>query len=100
MEKLELRNIKDLYKLRIRQLSGYILSLIHICCVSMSAALAFMLHECGYSTVYVAHDSEHAWVELNGRVYDALFARAKDYNKYYNLSYSNFSCHPVDKRKI
>ena len=63
-------------------------------------ALAFMLHECGYSTVYVAHDSEHAWVELNGRVYDALFARAKDYNKYYNLSYSNFSCHPVDKRKI
>lgn len=24
MEKLELRNIKDLYKLRIRQLSGYI----------------------------------------------------------------------------
>lgn len=70
------------------------------CCVSMSAALAFMLHECGYSTVYVVHDSEHAWVELNGRVYDALFARAKDYNKYYNLSYGNFSCHPVDKRKI
>lgn len=36
-----------------------------------------MLHEAGYKTVYVAHDSEHAWVELNGKVYDALFARAK-----------------------
>lgn len=70
------------------------------CCVSESAALAFLLHEAGYKDVYVAHDSEHAWVELNGKVYDALFARAKDYNKYYNLSYKNYNCHPVDKRKI
>ena len=70
------------------------------CCVSESAALAFMLHEAGYKTVYVAHDSEHAWVELNGKVYDALFARAKDYKKYFNLSYSNYNCHAVDKRKI
>ncbi len=71
-----------------------------VCCVSESAALAFLVHEAGYKTVYVAHDSSHAWMELNGRVYDALFARAKDYNKYYNLSYSNYNCHPVDKRKI
>ena len=37
------------------------------CCVSESAALAFLVHEAGYKTVYVAHDSEHAWVELNGK---------------------------------
>lgn len=70
------------------------------CCVSESAALAFLVHEAGYKNVYVAHDSEHAWMELNGKVYDALFARSKDYKKYYNLSYGNYNCHPVDKRKI
>ena len=70
------------------------------CCVSESAALAFLVHEAGYKNVYVAHDSSHAWMELNNRVYDALFARAKDYNKYYNLSYGNYNCHPIDKRKI
>lgn len=70
------------------------------CCVSEAAALAFLVHECGYKTVYVAHDSEHAWMELNGKVYDTLFARSKDYEKYYNLSYSNYNCHAIDKRKI
>ena len=50
-------------------------------------------------TVYVAHDTEHAWMELNGKVYDTLFARAKDYEKY-GLSYKNYSCWAVDKRKI
>lgn len=70
------------------------------CCVSEAAALAFMVHECGYKTVYVAHDTEHAWMELGGKVYDTLFARSKDYEKYYNLSYSKYNCHAVDKRKI
>lgn len=70
------------------------------CCVSEAAALAFLVHESGYKTVYVAHDTEHAWMELNGKVYDTLFARAKDYEKYYGLSYKNYSCWAVDKRKI
>lgn len=39
-------------------------------------------------------------MELNGKVYDTLFARAKDYEKYYGLSYKNYSCWAVDKRKI
>lgn len=70
------------------------------CCVSEAAALAFLVHECGYKTVYVAHDTSHAWMELDGKVYDVLFARAKDYKKYYALSYSGYNCHAVDKRKI
>ena len=70
------------------------------CCVSEAAALAFLVNECGYRNVYVAHDTEHAWMELDKKVYDTLFARAKDYEKYYALSYSNYNCHAVDKRKI
>lgn len=70
------------------------------CCVSESSALAFMLHEAGYKTVYVCHDSEHAWVELNGLVYDALFARAKSWSKYYACTYKDFKLYPVGKRKI
>lgn len=70
------------------------------CCVSQSSALAFMVHECGYKNVYVVHDTGHAWMELKGRVYDALFAKAKDYEKFYNLPYKDYGCHIVDKRKI
>lgn len=70
------------------------------CCVSESAALAFMLHEAGYKKVYVCHDTSHAWVELNGLVYDALFARAKSWSKYYGCTYKSFGLHAVGKRKI
>ena len=70
------------------------------CCVSQSSALAFMAHECGYKTVYVVHDTGHAWMEINGKVYDALFAKAKDYEKYYGLLYKDYGCHAVDRRKI
>ena len=70
------------------------------CCVSESSALAFLFHEIGYKDVYVCHDTSHAWVEMNGRVYDNLFSKAKDFWKYYNATYESFGLHPVDKRKI
>ena len=70
------------------------------CCVSESSALAFLFHECGYPTVYVCHDTEHAWVELNGRVYDPLFAEARSFDKYYNVSYTQYQLHPAGKRLI
>ena len=70
------------------------------CCVSESSALAFLFHEIGYKDVYVCHDTSHAWVEMEGRVYDNLFSKAKDFWKYYNATYESFGLHPVDKRKI
>lgn len=70
------------------------------CCISQSCALAFMVHECGYKKVYICHDGDHAWMELNGRVYDALFARIKSYDKYYNGSYKSVHLTPVVKIKI
>lgn len=69
-------------------------------CVSGAAAVAFLFHECGCKTVYVCHDTEHAWVEYNGGVYDPLFARVKNFNKYYNGSYKNVGLWVTDKRKI
>lgn len=70
------------------------------CCVSEASALAFMFHECGYKTVYVACDTGHAWVELDGRVYDPLFAEARGFDRYYNVSYSSYGLYAVLKRKI
>lgn len=70
------------------------------CCVAESSALAFLFHECGYRNVYVCHDTEHAWVELNGKVYDNLFSEAKDFWKYYGCSYEGYSCHPAQRIKI
>ena len=70
------------------------------CCVSNSAALAFLAHECGYETVYVAHDTGHAWTEIDGKVYDTLFAEVKSYKKYFGGSYKTAGLYRVDRRKI
>ena len=51
------------------------------CCVSEACAFAFLAHECGY-TSYVCDDTAHAWTEIDGRVYDTLFAQAKSYSNY------------------
>ncbi|HCT92394.1 MAG TPA: hypothetical protein DF613_13620 [Lachnospiraceae bacterium] len=59
-------------------------------CVSESAALAFLFHECGYEDVYICHDSEHAWVETVDRVFDPLFAEARKYSRYYNVTYKAY----------
>ncbi len=70
------------------------------CCVSMSSAFAYLAKECGYSKVYLCDDSEHAWVEIGGKVYDVLFARAKSYDKYFNSTYKTAKLVKVNKLKI
>ncbi len=70
------------------------------CCVSEAAATAFLFHECGCKTVYVATDTGHAWVELNGRVYDPLFAEARGFSNYYNRPYAGYGMYAVVKHKI
>lgn len=70
------------------------------CCVSEASATAFLFHECGCKTVYVATDTGHAWVELNGRVYDPLFAEARGFDNYYNRPYAGYGMYAVVKHKI
>ena len=51
-----------------------------------------------YLTVSRGNDSEntnHSWAEINGLVYDPLFAEAKNYNKYYGAPYGVYELHPI-----
>lgn len=70
------------------------------CCVSDACAFAFLAHECGYKTVYICDDTAHSWVEINGYVYDPLFAEAKNYNNNYKAPYSVYRLHPAYRTKI
>ena len=50
-------------------------------CTAMACTFAYMAHECGYKTVYVVDDDpslkgdNHSWVEIDGKIFDSLFAR-------------------------
>lgn len=72
------------------------------CCVSEAAACAFMFHEIGYEDVYIAHDTAHGWVYMNGRVYDPLFAEAKSFSANYDVIIppGQYRHTAVDMRKI
>ncbi|MCD7766423.1 MAG: hypothetical protein LUH53_07920 [Lachnospiraceae bacterium] len=69
------------------------------CCVSEACAFAFMAHECGY-TAYVCDDTGHAWTEINGKVYDTLFAEAKSFSKYYGSTYKTAGLHRSNKTRL
>lgn len=56
-------------------------------CVSEAAALAFLFHEIGYTDVYWVHDTGHSWVRCEDRLYDPLFAEARDYDANYNAPF-------------
>lgn len=59
------------------------------CCVSEAAALAYLFSELNIGTVYIDHDSGHAWTEVNGRYWDPLFAEAKG-EHYLNMSPADY----------
>lgn len=75
-------------------------------CQSDAAAFAYMAKALGYSEVYVCTDSDgswglaHSWAEVEGRVFDPLFAEAKGYYKYYNIPYQSYELRPILHIKI
>lgn len=70
------------------------------CCVSEACAFAFLAKECGYEKVYICDDTGHAWTEINGRVYDTLFAETRGFDSYYNSTYAKAKLHRSNKKKI
>lgn len=70
-------------------------------CHSDGAAMAYFARAIGYTKAYVCNDSNgkkhegHCWAEINGKVYDPLFAQAKSYRKNYGVSYKTYKLHPV-----
>ena len=70
------------------------------CCVSQSAAAAFLFREIGYTDVYVCHDTGHAWLMIGDRLYDPVFAEAKSFSRNYNVIPYDYRKNPVGKRYI
>ena len=70
-------------------------------CHSDAAAFAYLAAAIGYKNVYVCNDASyvspkaHAWTEIDGKVYDPLFAQAKSYSRNYGVSYSTYRLSPV-----
>ena len=72
-------------------------------CFSDACAFAYLAKALGYKNVYVCVDtnklggSGHCWAEINGLVYDPLFAEAKSYSKYFGATYSTFGLTAIRK---
>jgi hypothetical protein len=70
-------------------------------CEADASAFAYLAKALGYTKIYVCTDSNgtsglaHSWTEIDGKVYDPLFSEAKDYYKYYGVSYSSYGLHPI-----
>lgn len=70
------------------------------CCVSEACAVAFLFNEIGYGDVYVAHDTSHAWVKVGDRLFDPLFAEARNFNSNYNAIPTDYRRNPAHTRYI
>ncbi len=69
-------------------------------CQSDAAAFAYLAYALGYDNVYVCADSTgwglpHSWTEINGLVYDPLFAEAKSFSKNYGVRYGVYVLSPI-----
>lgn len=70
-------------------------------CHSDAAAFAYLAKVLGYTNVYVCTDADgrngagHSWTEINGLVYDPLFAEAKNYYGYFGVGYGSYKLHPI-----
>lgn len=74
-------------------------------CHSDAAAFGYLAKAIGYKKVYICCDSKqdtrgHSWTEINGKVYDPLFAESKSYKKNYGVKYGVYRLHPVLRVKI
>lgn len=70
------------------------------CCASEACAFAYMAKVCGYQNVTICSDTEHAWVDIDGRLYDPLFAEARSFQKNYNAAYTDYRKRPAYTKKL
>ncbi len=70
-------------------------------CHADAAAFAYLAKAVGYKNIYVCVDSDggggsgHGWAEINGLVYDPLFAEAKNYAANYGVPYGVYRLYPI-----
>ena len=65
-----------------------------------SAAAAFLIREIGYTDIYICHDTSHCWFTVGGKLFDPLFAEAKDFDLNYNADYTDYRQWPVGRRRV
>ena len=70
------------------------------CCVADSSACAFLFREIGYENIYICHDSSHCWFTVEGKLFDPLFAEAKDFDANYNAEFTDYRQWPVGRRRV
>lgn len=70
------------------------------CCVADSCAAAFLIREIGYTDIYICHDSSHCWFTVGGKLYDPLFAEAKNFDDNYDAEYTDYRQWPVGRRRV
>ena len=75
-------------------------------CIADASAFAYLAKAIGYKKVYVCADAKqsdnnaHAWAEINGYVYDPLFAEAKSYSRYYGLPRRSYELSAVLRYRL
>ena len=70
------------------------------CCASEACAFAYLAVVCEYEKVTICSDTGHAWVDIDGKLYDPLFAEAKSFESNYNASYTDYRIHPAYTRVL
>ena len=70
------------------------------CCVSDACAAAYLFLEIGYTDIWVCHDTSHSWFTVAGKLFDPLFAEAKNFSNNYNADYTDYRINPVGKIRI
>lgn len=73
-------------------------------CFSDGCAFAYLAKAIGYTDVNVCADARnsnaHCWAEINGLVYDPLFAEVHKPFGTYGAAYGNYRLYPVVRQKI
>jgi hypothetical protein len=69
-------------------------------CFADAAAFAYLAKALGCKNIYVCVDADepgvgHSWAEVDGKVYDPLFAEAKDYNAYFGVAISKYPLYAI-----
>ncbi len=73
------------------------------CCASESCAFAYIAKVCGYEKVTICSDMGgliHVWVDIDGRLYDPLFAESRGFKKNYNAKYTDYRKKPASKKRL
>lgn len=75
-------------------------------CIGYAAVFAYIAKALGYQNVYIcanaprSNNHAHAWTEINGRVYDPLYAGTDGYSQNYNVRYGTYRWQTVFRKKL